>query len=960
MLAFDFGIPGTDWVVNGYNFMFGASEGMQIAMFAIALVLMYRVTGVLNFANMAMGTFAAGVMAQLAIAYDIPYWISLAVGLVTGAVVGLVIETLLIRRIFKASRLVMLIATLGISQLLILATDKLPDYPLERGAWPFPQPKVFEWSVSFMDPVKLQSYDVYLLTVGPAAIVGLWMLLNRTRLGHMLQATTDNPDTARLFGMSPKRASTITWVLCGTLAGLAMILTVPARQIIPSQIAYSGSGTTVLLMQTFTVCVAGKFRSFGRVVGSAIGIGVITSIIRSNVDTNSDGVILALLLVVLLVILLPRRWGFATIARSETKWSLVSPVAEVPAHLQKIWWIRRLPSMGYGVMFLALILLPSLVSITSTMYATQVIGIAIAAMSLSLLTGWAGLISLGQFAFAGIGGLSTIAFVRGHEIPIIGASLHLNWVFALILGALVTAAFAALVGLPALRVQGLMLSIVSVAFAAAAASFIFEANFFTDGEGTTRALRVPQYARQMRVLGVDLNANKSFYFVTLVILAICMMTVIHLRKTAVGRNIIAVRENEDMAATATVSPTRAKMLAFATAGAIAGIGGGIFATSLAAVTPSQTFNIETSIKLLSTAVIGGLGTAGGPLLGAMFTEYLPYASGSSDGIVPLLTSSIGLLILVMYFPGGFMQIFQKMRGAIVDWAGKKYPAPPRAAASALTRVLPALPPVDVDTSKPLLVATDVRVTFGGVNAVAGATITVGQNEIVGLIGANGAGKSTLMNAISGLVRTSGGTVNLMGNEIAHLSPYKRHGRTMARGYQAARLYPELTVRETILVALEAREKTPYLPALFNVPPYRGIEKRHRSTAQEVIDFLGLGRYADQNASNLSTGTRRIVEFGCLIAMSPKLILLDEPTGGVAQKETEAFGPLIKRISRELGASVLIIEHDMPLVMSISDRMYCLETGLVIAEGTPQDVRNNPRVVASYLGTDERAIQRSNS
>jgi len=124
--------------------------------------------------------------------------------------------------------------------------------------------------------------------------------------------------------------------------------------------------------------------------------------------------------------------------------------------------------------------------------------------------------------------------------------------------------------------------------------------------------------------------------------------------------------------------------------------------------------------------------------------------------------------------------------------------------------------------------------------------------------------------------------------------------------------------------------------------------------------LGLGRYADQHASNLSTGTRRIVEFGCLLAMSPKLILLDEPTGGVAQKETEAFGPLIRRISKELGASVMIIEHDMPLVMSVSDRMYCLETGLVIAEGTPAEVRINSRVIASYLGTDERAIQRSGS
>jgi ABC-type branched-subunit amino acid transport system ATPase component len=136
------------------------------------------------------------------------------------------------------------------------------------------------------------------------------------------------------------------------------------------------------------------------------------------------------------------------------------------------------------------------------------------------------------------------------------------------------------------------------------------------------------------------------------------------------------------------------------------------------------------------------------------------------------------------------------------------------------------------------------------------------------------------------------------------------------------------------------------------------ERKKRREADEIIDYLGLGRYADTLMAELSTGTRRIVELASLIALDSKLLLLDEPTAGVAQKETEAFGPLIRSIQQDLGSSILIIEHDMPMVMSISDRIYCLEAGAVIAEGTPLEVRNNPAVIASYLGTDERAINRS--
>jgi ABC-type branched-subunit amino acid transport system ATPase component len=231
-------------------------------------------------------------------------------------------------------------------------------------------------------------------------------------------------------------------------------------------------------------------------------------------------------------------------------------------------------------------------------------------------------------------------------------------------------------------------------------------------------------------------------------------------------------------------------------------------------------------------------------------------------------------------------------------------------------------------------------------------------EVVGLIGSNGAGKSTLMNVISGFQPTVAGAVVLWGQEVGSYPPHERARLGVGRTFQDARLFGDLTVRETVKVALEVHEQSEFIPSLLGYPPARRVEHRRSGEAAQLMDFLGLGHYADSFISDLSTGTRRIVELCCLLAHGSKLLLLDEPTAGVAQREAEAFGPLIQRVRAELDATIVIIEHDMPLVMSISDRVYCMDAGRCIAEGDPHTVRNDPVVIAAYLGTDERAIARS--
>jgi ABC-type branched-subunit amino acid transport system ATPase component len=270
----------------------------------------------------------------------------------------------------------------------------------------------------------------------------------------------------------------------------------------------------------------------------------------------------------------------------------------------------------------------------------------------------------------------------------------------------------------------------------------------------------------------------------------------------------------------------------------------------------------------------------------------------------------------------------------------------------------ALQPAVRNDDGSVLSTRHLTVQFGGLTAVNDVDFRADPGDVIGLIGNNGAGKSTLLNAIGGFV-PSRGSVMLLGRDVSKKRAHQRARLGLGRTFQAARLYPELTVRDTVELALEARRRSSFWGSLLWLPSIRPERSKH-AEAGELIDFLGLGRYNDRFIAELSTGTRRIVELATVLAVAPRVICLDEPTAGVAQREAEAFGPLILRVQKELDATLVVVEHDLPLILSISTRIYCLEAGTVIAHGAPTEIRDNPRVVASYLGTDERAIQRSNA
>ncbi len=263
------------------------------------------------------------------------------------------------------------------------------------------------------------------------------------------------------------------------------------------------------------------------------------------------------------------------------------------------------------------------------------------------------------------------------------------------------------------------------------------------------------------------------------------------------------------------------------------------------------------------------------------------------------------------------------------------------------------------TAQPVLSVQDLSVSFGGIRAVDQTTFDIWPGEIVGMIGPNGAGKTTVFDLVSGFTPSSAGTIRLNGRDITTMSAAGRAELGLGRSFQDARLFPELTVEETLAIAQErfVGSRSVVVAAL-HLPMAVDSEQHVALRTDELIELMGLGDYRHKFVRELSTGTRRVVDLACLVAHRPAVILLDEPTSGIAQREVEALSPVVRRLRDEMGASLVIVEHDIPFVSEVSDRLLALEQGRVIATGPPADVLEHPDVIESYLGTSGAAIARS--
>ena len=591
--------------------------------------------------------------------------------------------------------------------------------------------------------------------------------------------------------------------------------------------------------------------------------------------------------------------------------------------------VRTLPSLKIAaaagvVLLLALPLLP-----VPEFWITQLdyIGLyTMVVLGLVLLTGVAGLTSFGQAAFVGLG-----AYATAYVTTAYGASPWLG----LVCGLALTLVVALVVAGVTLRMSGHYLPLATIAWGLALFFLVGNLEFLGKFDGL-------QGIPPVSVGSIELRTGRASYWLIWIVALLGAVALRHLLDSRPGRAMRALKGGTLMAEAMGIATLRYKVLAFVIAALYASLSGWLFAHYQRSVNPSP-FGLQMGIEYLFMAVLGGVGLVGGAFVGAasvkiaedQLQNWLP-ALLNTSGPVELVVFGMVLILVLQVTPQGLWSLVTRRlpvrRQDPSTWAGAE-PLPKAA------------PPARGET---VLSVRQARKQFGGLVAVNDVSFDVRAGEIVGLIGPNGAGKSTLFNLITGVLPLTAGQVDYRGARVSGLSSRAIARRGMSRTFQHVRMIPDMSVLENVALGAHKRGGAGVLRAMLRLD--RRDERRLLAEAWRQLDRIGMPALANEPAGNLALGQQRLMEIARALCTDPALLLLDEPAAGLRLKEKQALGEVLAQLRGE-GMSLLLVEHDMDFVMTLTDRIVVVEFGTKLTEGTPDVVREDPAVRAAYLGVE---------
>ncbi|MGD9997453.1 MAG: ATP-binding cassette domain-containing protein [Ilumatobacteraceae bacterium] len=881
--------------------LLGLGAGGLYALSAQGIILVYRGSGVINFAHGAMGLVIAYLYYDMRDGRGWDWFVSLPLAILIAAAMGAATHLLVMRPLRKASVLSRMIATLGL--LLFLREFAIRKW---TSVVKVVSPDLPGGVVHTIADTNLGIAQIILFCAAIVLTAGLSWLSVRTRLGLASSAVAENQEATAALGWSPDLIATANWAAGAVLAGLAAIFLAPLSSL--------GPDMTLMVVPALAAALIGRFSSFWLTLASAIAIGIAESEMANYV--SEPGWAKSAPFLILIVVLVMR--GRALPQRGERA--------------------TRLPRLGTGQvrpisLGVACLVAIGLISVHSVGWVdayASTFTFAVVLLSLTVLTGFTGQLSLAQYTMAGMG-----AYISGRLI----ANYDLPFELAFAIGIVGAIPIGVLVGLPALRTRGVNLAVVTLGLALALERLILGNAERTGGVGGT-------FVGDLRLFGIDLGSlqyPERYAILGLVCLVLTGLMVANLRRGRSGRRLLAVRANERAAASLGINVFGAKLYAFGLASGIAALGGILIAFRNPRIVYSR-FGLFDSILATVQAVIGGIGFALGALLGS---------AGAPGAIIPeifsnigdidqwvRLFSGIGVVLVLIQAPDGLAwlntEAAHQMRAAL----RRAFKRSPRRPAVVLDEV------VEQRVEPATLEVRDITVRFGGVVAVDDVSFVVRPGEVVGLIGPNGAGKTTIIDAITGFVRPSSGSILLDGVPIESYGPSRRARAGIGRSFQSLELFDDMTVYDNLRTGCEPRDALAYVTDLVHPgKPRLGAAATAAVREFQLVDDL------DRFPTELPFGRRRLVAIARAIAAEPSVLLLDEPAAGLDEQETDELGHLIVRLAKEWGLAVLLIEHDVSLVLRVCDRVEALDFGRSIASGTSDEIANDPVVIAAYLGSD---------